>query len=71
MREFIKEYWNDTRTGFRKGADEVEKKWKEYLAELGELVAGKTAGKKRLAAALVKAETARDFFAGLPWRPAE
>lgn len=68
-KKVIGEYWDETLVAFQKGADEVERKWTEYLNDLTAIASRETAGKDEVAARLKRLEEAREFFGGLPWRP--
>lgn len=62
-------YWTDTRTAFESGAEEVERKYKDYLLTLRELIGDDpTASRERIESLLHHMEELRDFFGAIPWR---
>lgn len=62
-------YWTDTRAAFESGAEEVERKYKDYLRSMRELVGDNaTASRERIESLLHHMEELRDFFGAIPWR---
>jgi transcriptional regulator with XRE-family HTH domain len=75
-KEFLKKveagvnaFWEQTWQAFEKGANEVEKKFGQYLLTNEQLLKDEKEGsREKIEATISKLEDLKDFFAGIPWR---
>jgi hypothetical protein len=65
----VNRFWDQTLSAFQAGADEIEKKFDEYVEANSQLLRdGEQNSKERIEATLQKMEELKDFFGGIPWR---
>lgn len=62
------EYWDDTRHSFQKGMAATEAAYQDNLGNFRKLV--NATSREEMTAMISKVEATRDFFGGIPWRPA-
>lgn len=68
----VNAFWEQTWTAFEAGADEIEKRFGDYLSTNEQLVDDEKGGcKEKIEATIRILEELRDFFAGVPWRSPE
>jgi len=65
--EGIDQFWRDTITSFKKGANAVEADWNKYIEHLREITSPETDSKERIEEIIRILEVRRDFFAKIPW----
>jgi len=69
VEEGVNSLWEQTWRAFEAGANEVEKKFGQYLLTNEQLLSDEEEGSKEKIEATIKAlEELKDFFAGIPWR---
>jgi transcriptional regulator with XRE-family HTH domain len=69
VEEGVNSLWEQTWRAFEAGADEVAKKFGQYLLTNEQLLSDEEEGSREKIEATIKAlEELKDFFAGIPWR---
>ena len=61
-------FWEETRTAFNKGADNLDKQHKEYIKELKDAFEGSQEDLQVLEKRVERYEEIKNFFATIPWR---
>jgi transcriptional regulator with XRE-family HTH domain len=63
------QYWTDTRSAFDQGADEVERKYQQYIENLRSLLGDDAVrSRERIERLIANMEALKDFFGAIPWR---
>jgi hypothetical protein len=65
----VNSFWEQTWRAFEAGANEIEKKFGQYLLTNEQLLSDEEEGSKEKIEATIRVlEDLKDFFAGIPWR---
>ena len=65
----VNRFWDQTLSAFQAGADEIERKFDEYIEANSQLLRDEEQNsREKIEATLQKMEELKDFFGGIPWR---
>ncbi len=65
--EGIEQFWRDTITSFKKGANAVEVDWNKYIEHLREITSPETDSKERIEEIIRILKVRWNFFVKIPW----
>jgi hypothetical protein len=65
----VDKFWDQTLLAFQAGADEIERKFGEYVETNSQLLRDEEQNSRaKIEATILKMEELKDFFGGIPWR---